>query len=115
MNISLVRGAFQHGAPTQGVFVDDPRLVDNYSGPASSFWSLRALNIALFSGARSGLWQTDEAPLEIEKGDFSFEIPAIEASIIGTFKTKEVVAIFHSDYTSDQSPPYSALGATVMA
>jgi len=98
------QGAFQHGAPTQGVFADDPRLVDNYSGPASSFWSLRALNIALFSGARSGLWQTDEVPLEIEKGDFSFEVPAIEASIIGTFKTKEVVVIFHNDYISEQSP-----------
>lgn len=97
-------GALQYGAPTQGVFADDTRLVDNYSGPASSFWSLRALNIALFSGARSGLWQAEEAPLEIEKGDFSFELPAIEASVIGTFKTKEVVVIFHSDYTAQQSP-----------
>ena len=98
------QGAMQNGTPTQGVFDDDPRLVDNYSGPASSFWSLRALNIALYCGERSGLWQAEEAPLEIEKGDFAYEIPVIEASVIGTFKTKEVVVIFRSDYTSQQSP-----------
>lgn len=97
-------GAMLNGAPTQGVFGDDARLVDNYSGPASSFWSLRALNIALYCGRRSGLWQAKEEPLEIEKGDFSFAIPAIEASVIGTFETKEVVVIFHSDYITEQSP-----------
>jgi len=48
-------GAMQYGAPTQGLFQDDGRLVDNYSGPASSFWSLRALNIALFMGNRCDL------------------------------------------------------------
>ncbi|PSU43014.1 hypothetical protein C9J12_28495 [Photobacterium frigidiphilum] len=100
----ISQGALEHGAPTQGVFADDARLVDNYSGPASSFWSLRALNIALFSGHRSGLWQAEESRLEVEKGDFSFEIPAIEASVIGTFKTKEVVVIFHSDYILQQTP-----------
>lgn len=100
----IAHGALKHGAPTQGVFDDDPRLVDNYSGPASSFWSLRALNIALFCGERIGLWQAEESLLEIEKGDFSFTVPAIEASVIGTFKTKEVVVIFQSDYTQEQSP-----------
>ncbi len=79
----ISNGAFVNGAPTQGLFDDDVRLVDNYSGPASSFWSLRALNIALFCGQRSGLWQAAEAPLEIEKGNFSFDIAAIEAKVIG--------------------------------
>ncbi|WP_064609460.1 DUF2264 domain-containing protein [Photobacterium sp. J15] len=98
------QGALRYGAPTQGVFADDTRLVDNYSGPASSFWSLRALNIALYSADRSGLWQAEQASLEVDKGDFSFDIPAIEASVIGTFKTKEVVVLFRSDYTCQQSP-----------
>ncbi|MDX1301348.1 DUF2264 domain-containing protein [Photobacterium sp.] len=100
----ISHGALQNGAPTQGVFADDTRLVDNYSGPASSFWSLRALNIALFCGERTGLWDAEESPLEIEKGDFSFEIPAIEAKVIGTFKTKEVVVIFQNEYTDQQTP-----------
>ncbi|OZS42700.1 DUF2264 domain-containing protein [Photobacterium sanguinicancri] len=100
----IANGALKSGAPTQGVFEDDSRLVDNYSGPASSFWSLRALNIALYVGGRTGLWQAQELPLEIEKGDFDFQIPAIDAHVIGTFKTKEVTVLFLSDYTQEQTP-----------
>ncbi|MCD9490892.1 DUF2264 domain-containing protein [Photobacterium phosphoreum] len=97
-------GAMQHGAPTQGLFSDDTRLVDNYSGPASSFWSLRALNIALFCGDRCGLWQAEQQPLPIEQGDFNFSLPAINAQVIGIFETKEVVVIFKNDYITEQTP-----------
>ncbi|EPQ9917474.1 DUF2264 domain-containing protein [Vibrio vulnificus] len=100
----IANGALKNGAPTQGVFGDDGRLVDNYSGPASSFWSLRALNIALYSAQRIGLWEAQETPLEIEKGGFDFTLSAIEARVIGTFKTKEVTVLFQSDYTDKQSP-----------
>ncbi|EJE8526012.1 TPA: DUF2264 domain-containing protein [Vibrio parahaemolyticus] len=100
----ISNGALKSGAPTQGVFEDDARLVDNYSGPASSFWSLRALNLALYMGGRTGLWQAEEQPLEIEKGDFDFRLPAIDAHVIGTFKTKEVTVLFTTDYTQDQTP-----------
>ena len=97
-------GAMQHGAPTQGLFDDDTRLVDNYSGPASSFWSLRALNIALFCGDRSGLWQADPQPLPIEQSNFNVEFKAINAQVIGVFETKEVVVIFKNDYITEQNP-----------
>lgn len=100
----IANGALKNGVPTQGVFGDDPRLVDNYSGPASSLWSLRGLNIALYGGERMGLWEVDEAPLEIEKQNFDFEIPSIEARIIGAFKTKEVTVLFKSDYADEQTP-----------
>ncbi|WP_420848113.1 DUF2264 domain-containing protein [Photobacterium sanctipauli] len=100
----IANGALKNGAPTQGLFEEDPRLIDNYSGPASSFWSLRALNIALFSGDKNGLWQAEQQPFEVEKDDFSFKIPAIDATVMGTFKTKEVVVVFHSDYIQQQTP-----------
>ncbi|MEC6830774.1 DUF2264 domain-containing protein [Photobacterium toruni] len=100
----ISHGAMQHGAPTQGLFDDDTRLVDNYSGPASSFWSLRALNIALFCGDRCGLWQAEPQPLPIEQGDFNVELTAINAQAIGIFETKEVVVIFKNDYITEQSP-----------
>ncbi|WP_019617100.1 DUF2264 domain-containing protein [Psychromonas ossibalaenae] len=100
----IANGAFVNGAPTQGLFDDDVRLVDNYSGPASSFWSLRALNIAMYCGDRSGLWQAQETPLPVEQGDFSFALPTIQARVIGTAATQEVVVIFQSEYTELQSP-----------
>ncbi len=90
-------GALQNGAPTQGIFDDDVRLVDNYSGPASSLWSLRALNIALFSGDRSGLWQAEELPLAVERGDFDHDIQAIGARVIGIQQTREVTVMFRED------------------
>ncbi|MCS6741783.1 hypothetical protein NOM94_18280, partial [Acinetobacter baumannii] len=43
-------------------------------------------------------------PLPIEKNDFRFEIPAIQASIIGVKATQEVSVIFREDYTQQQSP-----------
>lgn len=102
-------GALQNGAPTQGIFGDDVRLVDNYSGPASSLWSLRALNIALFCGHRSGLWQAAESPLAVERGDFECDIQAIGARVIGIQQTREVTVIFREDPiqlvdSSDLSP-----------
>lgn len=100
----ISQGAMRNGAPTQGLFADDARLMDNYSGPASSFWSLRALNIALFCGERTGLWQAAETPLMVEQGDFELDIAEIDAKIIGVQATKEVVVIFLSEYVLEQTP-----------
>ncbi|ENQ8650436.1 DUF2264 domain-containing protein [Vibrio fluvialis] len=100
----IANGALKHGVPTQGLFASDARLTDNYSGPASSLWSLRALNIALYCGDRCGLWQAESAPLAVEKEDFSFRIPSIYAFVTGCQETKEVVVIFEQEYTQDQTP-----------
>lgn len=100
----ISQGAMRNGAPTQGLFGDDTRLVDNYSGPASSFWSLRALNIALYCGQRINFWQTPSAPLPIEQQDYQISLPSINALVIGTFETKEIVVIFKQEYTLEQTP-----------
>ena len=104
LNYFIEHGAMQYGAPTQGLFEDDTRLVDNYSGPASSFWSMRGLIIALYSGHQSGLWHAEESSLPIETEDFSFDIPEIQAHVRGYQETNEVIVIFKEDYTKDQSP-----------
>lgn len=100
----ISRGAMRNGAPTQGLFRQDLRLVDNYSGPASSFWSLRALNIALYRQASIGLWNENESRFPVEKSGFNFKIKDIEASVIGVYETKEVVIVFHSEYEKDYEP-----------
>ncbi|WP_293130305.1 DUF2264 domain-containing protein [Moritella sp.] len=100
----ISQGAMRNGAPTQGLFADDARLMDNYSGPASSFWSLRALNIAFYCGERIGLWEAAETPLMVEKGNFELNILEINAKVIGVQATKEVVVLFLSEYTLAQSP-----------
>ncbi|WKS82054.1 DUF2264 domain-containing protein [Edwardsiella tarda] len=100
----IANGAMRAGAPTQGLFADDARLVDNYSGPASSFWSLRALNIALYSAPQNGLWQAQEQPLPIEQHDFSLRIEATGMQLLGCRETGESVVLFRHDYTQAQTP-----------
>lgn len=100
----IANGAMRAGAPTQGLFADDARLVDNYSGPASSFWSLRALNIALYSAPQNGLWQAQEQPLPIEQHDFSLRIEATGMQLFGCRETGESVVLFRHDYTQTQTP-----------
>ncbi|WP_438334468.1 DUF2264 domain-containing protein [Edwardsiella tarda] len=100
----IANGAMRAGAPTQGLFADDARLVDNYSGPASSFWSLRALNIALYSAPQNGLWQAPEQPLPIEQHDFSLGIEATGMQLLGCRETGESVVLFRHDYTQTQTP-----------
>ncbi|SQD79987.1 DUF2264 domain-containing protein [Moritella yayanosii] len=100
----ISQGAMRNGAPTQGLFADDARLMDNYSGPASSFWSLRALNIAFYCGDRIGLWDAKETPLMVEQGDFELNIKEINAKIIGVQETQEVVVLFLSEYVMAQTP-----------
>lgn len=100
----ISNGAMCYGAPTQGLFGDDARLTDNYSGPASSFWSLRALNVALFCADSCNLWNAQEQPLPVEEGDFSIFVPQINAQIMGVFETKEIMVMFKNEYTPLQSP-----------
>lgn len=67
-------GAVIHGTITQGYFGTDLRILDSYSGPASSMWSLRSL-VAAFSYPREHLfWEARPAALPAEVGDFEIEV-----------------------------------------
>jgi hypothetical protein len=45
-------GGLRAGRPTQGVFGEDIRWLDPYSGPASSLWSTRSLVALLYTGTK---------------------------------------------------------------
>ncbi|KUS10700.1 hypothetical protein AWE62_23935 [Escherichia coli] len=97
----ILHGAVQHGVITQGLFQADRRLMDGYSGSGSSLWSLRTLILMLYSGTECGLWDTDEAPLEIETASFDFTIDAISARVTGIKETQEVIVTFAHDQYPD--------------
>lgn len=42
------QGGLKNGRPSQGIFKDDERWLDPYSGPASSFWGCRSLILYYF-------------------------------------------------------------------
>lgn len=70
------RGAVANGTCTQGYGRVDPRILDNYSGPASPLWSLRSLTAALALPEAAPFWRTGGERLPVELGDFELRIPA---------------------------------------
>jgi len=75
------RGGLQHGRPTQGVFGDDLRWLDPYSGPASSLWGTRSL-VLFYYVARRLDWRTiQSATLPAERSNVELVVPALAARI----------------------------------
>jgi hypothetical protein len=74
-------GGLQYGRPTQGVFGDDARWLDPYSGPASSLWGTRALVLFYFV-ARFLDWRAVEIePLPAERGDVEIAVRGLGARV----------------------------------
>lgn len=90
----MQRGAIKQGNFTQGVFQTDRRLVDPYSGAASSLWSLRSFILLLYGANQIDFWATEEQPLIIEQQDYDILIPEINLRIIGIKNTQEITALF---------------------
>jgi len=72
----IAQGGLAAGRPTQGVFKDDLRWLDAYSGPASSLWGTRSLVSFLYAN-RTLDWS------EIPAGRLPAEIAPIDRWIAG--------------------------------
>lgn len=105
----ILHGSIQHGTLTQGLFTQDRRLVDSYSGSGSALWSLRSIILLLYGAEAINFWQTEEQPLQIEKNDFTVEIEAINLKIIGHQQTQEVIALFKQNQYPDYPFTQAAL------
>src|SRR5262249_45756421 len=90
------------GSITQGYHGADPRVVDNYSGPASCLWSLRSLIGAFYLPPESPLWKPQGGLLPIEKEDYRFSVPAAGWEIVGQKQTQTIeIERLHSKSSSD--------------
>jgi hypothetical protein len=87
----IAHGAIANGVATQGYCGTDLRWLDNYSGPASSLWSLRSLIPAFYAPESHPLWTAPEQPLPVETADFAVDIPAIGWRLVGDQATGDVV------------------------
>jgi hypothetical protein len=103
------RGAVRHGMVTQGYFGPDSRLVDSYSGPASSFWSLRSL-VAAFSFAAAGpFWTSTPEPLPVEVADVEVRLEGPGWLVRGEHATQALsIEVLRNDAAS--SPPLASAG-----
>ncbi len=76
-------GALRRGIITQGYFGTNPQILDPYSSPASSLWSLRSLIMAFYYPENHSFWKADAEPLPIEKSDFEFTLTGIGWKVTG--------------------------------
>jgi hypothetical protein len=77
------KGALKDGNVSQGYCGSDPRIVDNYSGPASCLWALRSLIVAYYMPPDSPFWTASTGHLPVEQGSYEIQIPAIRWTITG--------------------------------
>lgn len=83
-------GAVQRGTITQGYFGPDVRLLDAYSGPASSLWSLRSLIVALGYPRDSSFWRTESTSLPIERCDYEITLKGPDWRVYGNKDTNQI-------------------------
>lgn len=98
------------GNITQGYCGVDPRILDNYSGPASCLWGLRSLIIAFYNPPGSKFWSTRPGYLEVEKANFRKSIKTLGWTIVGQ-KATGLVSIEKNGVAPSASPlrPYGIL------
>ena len=92
----IQHGAVIDGTVTQGYCAADPRVLENYSGPASCLWALRSLVVAFHLRSDSRFWTTPPGRLPIDEEDYRVVIDAIGWCIEGNRETGSV-EIINSD------------------
>lgn len=104
-------GAIRRGTVTQGYHGTDHRLLDNYSGPASSLWSLRSLVAAFAEGPESPLWQTPPTKLPVERNDYRIHLPAPQWTVRGEGSSGRITIELEENAGAEFSPlePYTLM------
>lgn len=87
----IERNALKDGNVSQGYCGSDPRILDNYSGPASCLWALRSLIVAFYMPGNSAFWAPSTGHLPVEEASYAVQIPAIRWTIIGDKTTGTIV------------------------
>jgi hypothetical protein len=98
-------GAVKNGNITQGYCGADPRILDNYSGPASCLWGLRSLVVAFYKPADSSFWTGNAGALPVERGSFDVSVRATGFRIIGTQSTGNLEVDFPGGDSSEPLKP----------
>ena len=83
----IQRGAVKGGNVTQGYCGTDPRVIDNYSGPASCLWALRSLVAAFYIPDTAEFWTGAPGLLPVEKGDYEVRIGPPHWTVTGDHRT----------------------------
>jgi len=105
------QGALRRGTITQGFHSADLRLLEPYSGPASSLWSLRSLIMAYAEPAEAAFWTDPPEPLPVERGDFTRPLPRLGWTLHGC-QASGLIALEIEANSGRPAPGLSRLGVT---
>ena len=105
----IQHGAVRNGAITQGYFDTDLRVLDVYSGPASSLWSLRSLIAAVYQSHSSTFWTSDSSPLPVERESYTHHIGEAGWRVHGD-KQSAAIVVEVLDNAPDARPELQSLG-----
>ena len=82
--------ALAGGNVTQGYCGQDPRILDNYSGPASCLWASRSLIAAFSQPAASPFWISPPGQLPVEKESYEINLSNLGWKIVGDKATGRI-------------------------
>jgi len=97
-------GGLRAGRPTQGVFGEDIRWLDPYSGPASSLWGTRSLVMFLYAAGTLDWRRVAVQSLPAQLFDAETAVPALGAVVRTNARAGESVVEFARMTLSDKLP-----------
>jgi len=100
-------GAVKNGNITQGYCGADPRILDNYSGPASCLWGLRSLIVAFYKPPDSSFWTGKIGTLPIDRGSYEVAVGPSGWRVTGNQSTGSVEIDLPRGESSIPIAPYN--------
>jgi hypothetical protein len=95
------RGGVRAGRPTQGVFGEDVRWLDPYSGPASSLWGIRSLVAFLYTARRLDWSAVGSAPLPAADRSWHIHVKGLGGTLQADAACQGVTWLVFDDLAGD--------------
>jgi len=99
----IKHSALKGGTVTQGYYRNRAEILENYSGRASSLWSLRSLTIAFLQKPEGEFWTCKPGKLPIEEESYKIDINGPEFTITGDHKTQVIELYRNKTYFRDKN------------
>ncbi len=92
----ISQGGVQLGRPSQGIFEDDLRWLDPYSGPASAFWATRSLVVFYHQSITTDWQQTSPQPLPALQRSVDIRVAEAELDVTTIPKQHRSIVTFYN-------------------
>ncbi|MEH6648957.1 MAG: DUF2264 domain-containing protein [Motiliproteus sp.] len=97
----ISQGGVQLGRPSQGIFEDDLRWLDPYSGPASAFWATRSLVVFYHQSVTTDWQQLTPQPLPALQHTVDIRVAEAELDITTLPEQHRSIVTFYNHNRSE--------------